>query len=257
LDQFIETQAGSRIPRYGGSPPSPNETSDPGPPHSALFSEAAQFYEQGYLSRDNQLARPTREKEKYFLKKHIEPRWGATALTQMHPQAIEEWLHASFRSWWTRHGVRGIMSRVFHYAEGHDLWEGAKQNPAAKAKLGKKRYQYERRILSLEETARVSGTLTGLFTQVNADFVARLGKPFPIEISVSNSCGSPLTQGAVVASFSNGDNSIDLVPLGDGRWTGTWIPTKVGAIVEIRIRASRTDDKVETNEITRSGTIVQ
>jgi len=128
-------------------------------PADAVFSEAARLYEQGYLSRENQLAKPTREKERYFLNKHIVPRWGNTRLAQIYPQAIEEWLHATFRSWWTRHGVRGIMSRVFHYAEGHGLWDGAKQNPAARAKLGKKRYEYERRILSLEETVRLLARL--------------------------------------------------------------------------------------------------
>jgi len=52
-------------------------------------------------------------------------------------------------------GVRAIMSRVFYYAEGHGLWEEGKRSPASKAKLGKKHYKYERRILSFGETARV------------------------------------------------------------------------------------------------------
>src|SRR5579872_4655438 len=120
-----------------------------------LFSDAARLYEQGYLSRKTQLAKPTREKETYFLNAYIMPRWGNTRLTQMYPQAIEEWLHATFRSWWTMHGVRGIMGRVFHYAEGHGTGEGATANPAAKARLGKKRYKHERCILSMEQTARV------------------------------------------------------------------------------------------------------
>jgi len=46
------------------------------------------------------------------------------------------------------HGVRAIMSRVFYYAEGHGLWEEGRRSPASKAKLGKRRYTYERRILS-------------------------------------------------------------------------------------------------------------
>jgi integrase len=55
----------------------------------------------------------------------------------------------------TMHGVRAIMSRVFYYAEGHGLWEEGRRSPASKAKLGKKRYKNERRILSFDETARV------------------------------------------------------------------------------------------------------
>jgi integrase len=57
------------------------------------------------------------------------------------------------------HGVRAIMSRVYHYAEGHGLWEEGKRNPASKARLGKKRYKRERRILSFDETARVLARL--------------------------------------------------------------------------------------------------
>ena len=57
------------------------------------------------------------------------------------------------------HGVRAIMSRIFYYAEGHGLWEEGKRSPASKAKLGKKHYEYERRILSFDETARVLARL--------------------------------------------------------------------------------------------------
>jgi integrase len=124
-----------------------------------LFREAALLYEQGYLSRHTQLAKPTRDKERFYLRTYIVPRWGETALAQMYAQAIEEWLHSTFDSWWTKHGVRGIMSRVFHYAEGHGVWQNVGGNPAARAKLGKKRYKLERRILSLEETACVLACL--------------------------------------------------------------------------------------------------
>lgn len=120
-----------------------------------LFREAALLYDRGYLSRHTQLAKPTRDKEKFYLTTYILPRWGQTALAQMYAQAIEEWLHATFDSWWTMHGVRGIMSRVFHYAEGHGVFQSVNGNPAAKAKLGKKRYKLERRILSLKETGCV------------------------------------------------------------------------------------------------------
>jgi integrase len=61
----------------------------------------------------------------------------------------------TFDSWWTMHGVRAIMTRMYHYAEGHGLWEEGRRSPVSKAKLGKKRYKYERRILSFDETARV------------------------------------------------------------------------------------------------------
>ncbi len=121
----------------------------------ALFGEVAKMYEQGYLGRENQIAKPTRVKEKFYLTEYIVPKWGGLRLNQVHPKAVEDWLHTTFDSWWTMHGVRAIMSRVFYYAEGHGLWEEGKRSPASKAKLGKKSYKYERRILSFDETARV------------------------------------------------------------------------------------------------------
>jgi integrase len=121
----------------------------------ALFSEVAAMYEQGYLGRTKQIAKPTRVKETLYLNRYLVPRWGELQLNQIHPKAVEDWLHTTFDSWWTMHGVRGIMSRVFYYAAGHGLWEEGKRSPASKAKLGKKQYKYERRILSFDETARV------------------------------------------------------------------------------------------------------
>ncbi len=121
----------------------------------ALFGEVARMYQAGYLGREKQIAKPTRVKEEFYLEKHLIPKWGALRLNQIRPQAIEDWLHVTFDSWWTMHGVRAIMSRIFYYAEGHGLWEEGKRSPASKARLGKKRHKYERRILTFEETARV------------------------------------------------------------------------------------------------------
>jgi integrase len=121
----------------------------------ALFSEVAKMYGEGYLGREMQIAKPTRVKEQFYLDKYIVPKWGGLRLSQIRPQAIEDWLHTTFDSWWTMHGVRAIMSRIYYYAEGHGLWEEGKRSPASRAKLGKRRYAYERRILSFEETARV------------------------------------------------------------------------------------------------------
>ncbi len=117
------------------------------------------MYEEGYLARENQISKPTREKETFYLHQYIVPRWGTLPLNQIRPKAVEDWLHITFESWWTMHGVRAIMSRVFYYAEGHGLWEEGRRSPASKAKLGKKRHKNERKILSFDETARVLARL--------------------------------------------------------------------------------------------------
>jgi len=121
----------------------------------ALFAEVAKMYEEGYLGRERQISKPTRVKEQFYLDNYLVPRWGKLRLNEIKPKAVEDWLHTTFNAWWTMHGVRAIMSRIFYYAEGHGLWEEGKRSPASKAKLGKKRYKNERRILSFDETARV------------------------------------------------------------------------------------------------------
>lgn len=120
-----------------------------------LFSVVAEMYKIGYLGRQNQIAKPTRDKELLYLNKYIIPKWGALRLSQIQPKAVEDWLHTTFDAWWTMHGVRAVMGRVFTHAEGHGLWEEGKRNPASRAKLGRKRHKRERRILSFEQTARV------------------------------------------------------------------------------------------------------
>ncbi len=121
----------------------------------ALFADVARMYEEGYLGRKGQIATPTRQKEVFYLHRYIVPRWGPSRLNQLQPQAVEDWLHTTFDSWWTMHGVRAIMTRIYKYGEGHGLWEEGKKSPVSKAKLGKKLYQRELRILSFEEAARV------------------------------------------------------------------------------------------------------
>jgi integrase len=145
----------------------------------ALLGEVAKMYEEGYLGRENQIAKPTRVKEKFYLTTYIVPKWGALRLNQIHPKAVEDWLHTTFASWWTMHGVRAIMSRVFYYAEGHGLWEEGKRSPASKAKLGKKHHKYERKILSFEETARV---------------LARLEEPYLLIIETCIATGARISE---------------------------------------------------------------
>lgn len=95
----------------------------------ALFGEIAKMYLDGYLGREKQIAKPTRVKETFYLTSYIIPRWGQLRLNQIQPKAVEDWLHTTFDSWWTMHGVRAIMSRIFYYAEGHGLLGGGQTQP--------------------------------------------------------------------------------------------------------------------------------
>jgi integrase len=53
------------------------------------------------------------------------------------------------------YSVRATLSQLYYYAEARGLWEEGRRSPASKAKLRRKRYTTERRILSFEETASV------------------------------------------------------------------------------------------------------
>src|ERR1039458_5461951 len=55
----------------------------------ALFSEVAVMYEQGYLGRTDQIARPTREKETFYLSQCIVPRWGELRLNRSEEHTSE------------------------------------------------------------------------------------------------------------------------------------------------------------------------
>jgi uncharacterized protein (TIGR03437 family) len=66
--------------------------------------------------------------------------------------------------------------------------------------------------------------LVPLFTVLGANFSGPAGWPAPIEVLVVDDCGSPLTDGAVLVSFSSGDPTLQLTQVGNGRWTGTWTP---------------------------------
>jgi integrase len=132
-----------------------------------------------YLGRENQISKPTRVKEKFYLDEYLVPRWGKYRLNEIKPKAVEDWLHTTFDAWWTMHGARAIMSRIFYYAEGHGLWEEGRRSPASKAKLGKKRHKYERRILSFDETARV---------------LTRLDEPYKLVIETCIATGARISE---------------------------------------------------------------
>jgi hypothetical protein len=58
-----------------------------------------------------------------------------------------------------------------------------------------------------------------------------------------------VTAGSVLASFSNGDASIPLVSLKDGRWAGSWMPKSSAKRVGITVRAWRPGDNLRGEEV--------
>jgi uncharacterized protein (TIGR03437 family) len=61
-----------------------------------------------------------------------------------------------------------------------------------------------------------------------------------VGVAIADNCGSPVVNGTVMASFSNGDPDLKLLSKGGGSWTGTWIPTKASSKTGSQINMSIT-----------------
>ncbi len=59
-------------------------------------------------------------------------------------------------------------------------------------------------------------------TALGQSLSASAGWPAAVGVDVQNDCGTPLNNGAVTASFSNGDPPLSLQSLNDGTWQATW-----------------------------------
>jgi len=81
--------------------------------------------------------------------------------------------------------------------------------------------------------------LVALFTSLSSGFPVTGGWPTPIEARVVDDCGNPIVDGAVVASFSNGDPPLSLDSLKEGTWTGTWLTQRASqSQVTVGLKAS-------------------
>jgi uncharacterized protein (TIGR03437 family) len=95
-------------------------------------------------------------------------------------------------------------------------------------------------------------TQTGLVD----NFAAPASWPVPLEIRLSDDCGTPVTNGQIVATFSNADPPLAM-PLADSKtatYSGTWLPRRTAAQVDITTVASAPGLNSTTVEI--SGNIL-
>jgi uncharacterized protein (TIGR03437 family) len=56
------------------------------------------------------------------------------------------------------------------------------------------------------------------------NFSVYTGAPTPLEVAFVDDCGTPIVNGAVSATFSNGDPGIELIGIGNGHYAQTWTP---------------------------------
>lgn len=65
----------------------------------------------------------------------------------------------------------------------------------------------------------------------------QVGEPQELTVTVADSCGLPMSDGAVEVEFSSGEAPLALTHVKNGKWSGTWIPRLEGESVMIRLRA--------------------
>lgn len=89
----------------------------------------------------------------------------------------------------------------------------------------------------LEAAGCTPSKLIPVFTQLGQSFTTVAAWPTAIEVAVVDDCGTFLTAGTVVTSFSSGDPPLSLTSLRDGRWSATWQPRASAAQVTITANA--------------------
>jgi uncharacterized protein (TIGR03437 family) len=91
--------------------------------------------------------------------------------------------------------------------------------------------------------------LLPVFTQLGSSFAVVAAWPTLIEITVVDDCGTPMTNGNVVASFSSGDPSLSLASLKDGRWSATWQPRSTSTQVTVTGKAQQLAPPLEGTQV--------
>ena len=90
--------------------------------------------------------------------------------------------------------------------------------------------------------------LIPVFTQLGVGFSTVAAWPTPIEATIVDDCGTLMTAGSVVASFSNGDPALQLSSLNDGRWSATWQPQNSAAQVTVTVQAQEAAPPLQGNQ---------
>jgi len=100
------------------------------------FRAVVERYQKGRLEL---LGTGTQARYRSQIVTHILPAFGDRALRDIDQSLIEAWIAGKAKdglSWWTREGLRGVLSSIFAAAKDWGWWTG--ENPAVGVKLGVK-----------------------------------------------------------------------------------------------------------------------
>jgi len=101
----------------------------------------------------------------------------------------------------------------------------------------------------------VSTQVAAAQTGLTSSFAQAVGWPAPISLTVVDNCGFAVTNGQVVATFSNGDPPLTLfVNQGTGVYSGTWTP--LAASGQVTVTATMTAPGLSQAKITVTGEVL-
>jgi len=113
------------------------------------FRDFAQLYMKQHTST---LAPGGQKRDLSLMENHLLPFFGTMRLCDIGTVEVQTFLNAKNSqglSWWTRRGMRSVISSIFTKAEDWGYREG--RNPARRVSLGRKKPKRERRILTDEQ----------------------------------------------------------------------------------------------------------
>jgi integrase len=106
-----------------------------------------------------QLGVATQAQYRSQIENHILPAFGELRMCDVDRLRVEQFLNAKADTlgWWSRNNLRSIVSAVFSAARDWRLWEG--ENPTLGIRLGKKKFEREKRLLTVEQLRTLLASL--------------------------------------------------------------------------------------------------
>jgi uncharacterized protein (TIGR03437 family) len=86
--------------------------------------------------------------------------------------------------------------------------------------------------------------LVTVLRRPGASYQTAAGWPVSVEAAVVDDCGTALTEGKVITSFSTNDPLLPLLHTGNGIWQGTWASRSANAALTVTVKAQSSDQKL-------------
>jgi integrase len=121
------------------------------------FSQIVQRYQDVHVPT---LGPATQDDYRNKIKNHILPAFKDAQMCDITTDAVQRWLNekaAGGLAWWSRKGLRNILSSIFTQADVWRLWEG--RNPCERVNIGRQTEVWTKRIPKAEDLTRFLNVL--------------------------------------------------------------------------------------------------